>query len=139
MDNQIFPTMIARTSLRHIAWARLKDAEVLFNNRRTDGAIYLCGYAIELALKSRICKSLKWKEFPDTKKEFEGFESLRTHNLDVLLAFSGIEPKIKNNYMVEWSQVTGWNPELRYKPVGSAKRSDTRDMISSARTLLRAL
>ena len=45
--------------LRKIAKARLKDAEALLAAHRYDGAIYLCGYAVELALKARICQTLK--------------------------------------------------------------------------------
>ncbi|NLJ29092.1 MAG: HEPN domain-containing protein [Deltaproteobacteria bacterium] len=50
--------MIAINDLRKIAQARFKDADVLLKAWRYDGAIYLCGYAIELALKARICKIL---------------------------------------------------------------------------------
>jgi hypothetical protein len=97
--------MIDRTALKRIARARLKDAEVLCRNRRYDGARYLCGYSIELALKSRICRTLKWKEFPEEANEFQGLTSLKTHNLDILLRLSGVEEKIKTNYMVDWSIV----------------------------------
>jgi hypothetical protein len=39
----------------------LIDAEVLLNAKRFDGSVYLCGYAIELGLKKRICETLKAK------------------------------------------------------------------------------
>ncbi|MCB0065385.1 MAG: HEPN domain-containing protein [Caldilineaceae bacterium] len=69
--------------------ARLEDAEVLLAANRYDGAMYLCGYAVELALKARICRTLKWAGYPSTRKEFEGYQSLRTHDLKVLLHLSG--------------------------------------------------
>src|ERR1700674_5701226 len=54
---------------------------------RFDGAWYLCGYAIELALKARICRTL----------------------------FSGVEDRVRANRMAEWSVVLDWNPEKRYQ------------------------
>jgi len=35
----------------------------------SDGATYLCGYAVEVALKFRICLTLNWPEFPSTGGE----------------------------------------------------------------------
>jgi hypothetical protein len=56
-------TPIPRADLKKIARARIMDAECLFSGGRYDGAVYLCGYAVELALKARICRTLKWPEF----------------------------------------------------------------------------
>ena len=93
--------MIVRSDLRNIARARLRDAEVLLGNQRYDGAIYLSGYSVEIALKARICRTLGWSGFPETNREFEGYQSLRTHKLDVLLHFSGAEARIKRLFMAE--------------------------------------
>lgn len=65
--------------------------------------------------------------------------SLKTHNLDILLRLSGVEEKIKTNYMVDWSIVASWDPQLRYNPVGSARSTDVRNMLVSSKTLLRVL
>jgi hypothetical protein len=51
--------MISVAELRKIVSARLKDAEILYTANRFDGAFYLCGYAVELALKIKVCKTLK--------------------------------------------------------------------------------
>ena len=51
--------MIQTNDIKDIARARLQDADILLTSGRYDGAIYLCGYAIELALKARICQTLK--------------------------------------------------------------------------------
>ncbi|RCR70169.1 HEPN domain-containing protein [Larkinella punicea] len=51
--------MLLKADLKRIAQARLHDAKVLLDAGRYDGATYLCGYAIELGLKLRICKTLK--------------------------------------------------------------------------------
>src|SRR5262245_42078838 len=131
--------MITRSDLTKIARARLRDAEVLYRSRRYDGAIYLCGYAVEIALKVRICRTLPWPGYPSTGGEFQHYQSFRTHNLDVLLRLSGVEERIKTTLMTEWSTVAGWDPEARYRPIGSATRQAAALMIASARVLLRAL
>ncbi len=131
--------MIARLDLRNIARARLRDAEKLLSARRYDGAVYLCGYAVEIALKARICRALGWSEFPETSRDFEGYQSLRTHRLDVLLHFSGVEARIKARLMAEWSIVAMWEPETRYRRVGTASMADASDMIPATKSVVAAL
>jgi HEPN domain-containing protein len=97
--------MIPRNELKKIARARLKDADILMASRRYDGAIYLCGYAVEIALKARICQTLKWQGYPSSKREFHDYQSFRTHDLDVLLHLAGREQTIKTNFLAEWSAV----------------------------------
>ena len=110
--------MVDRADLRKIAHARLRDADALIRNRRYDGAIYLCGYAVEIALKARICKTLRWQEFPSGR----AYGNFRTHDLDVLLHLSGVEERIKGSCFVEWSVVGNWDPGTRYKPIDSANK-----------------
>lgn len=128
--------MIKTSDLYVIAQDRLDDAEALLKAGRFDGATYLCGYCIEIALKHKICVTLNWTDFPASNNEFKGFTSLKTHDLDVLLAFSGIESVIKTIYLSEWSFVTNWNPEARYNPTGKVSELEATLMIQSAQTLL---
>ena len=122
-----------------MARARLKDADVLTKGRRYDGAVYLCGYAVEMSLKARICQTLKWPGFPKTNSEFRDYNTFKTHDLDRLLHLSGVESKIKTKYFAEWSIVAKWDPRARYDPNHSASAQDARDMIDSVRGLLKAL
>jgi hypothetical protein len=131
--------MISVADLLQIANARVEDAKVLLAGNRLEGAAYLCGYGIELALKSRICKTLGWNDFPANKKEFEGYASFKTHNLEVLLRLSGVEQMVKTQHMPEWSAVAKWEPESRYTPIGSAKQADITLMIDSADALFKVL
>jgi len=131
--------MLATSEVRRIAAARLRDAEVLHSAKRYDGAVYLCGYAIELALKARICKTLKWSGYPETNKEFDRLGSFKVHDLDVLLRLTGREGAVKTGFFAEWSAVAAWNPEARYKPIGSANESDAKLMLESAAVLLKKL
>ncbi|MGB0385935.1 MAG: hypothetical protein ACPGWR_14035 [Ardenticatenaceae bacterium] len=131
--------MLTISELQHIAQERFKECEVLFGANRYDGAMYLCGYAVEVTLKARICQTLDWSGYPSTRKEFQNYQSFRTHNLEVLLTLSGIENKIKASFLSDWSVVADWNPEMRYRPIGHVSQADTKSMIDSARTLLGVL
>src|ERR1043166_1742767 len=123
--------MILAADLRKIARARLLDAQALHRMRRYDGSIYLCGYAVELSLKYRICKTLSWPDFPETGGEFRAYHTCRTHDLDVLLHLSGREARIKKQAFADWSTVATWDPEVRYRSIGSASKQNAARMIRS--------
>lgn len=131
--------MIATRDLRAIARARLRDAQVLLRAKRFDGAFYLAGYAIELALKARICRTLRWPGFPETSQDFKGLQSLRTHDLEILLSFSGVEARVRTRYSAEWSVVVKWSPEKRYQAVGQSTPQEAADMVTSVMRLLEVL
>ena len=131
--------MIQEKELRRIASARLKDATALLNAKRYDGATYLCGYAIELTLKARICRTLKWPEFPSTNKEFENYRSFKVHNLDVLLHLSGKEDLVKTTLLAECSAVAQCDPTSRYQSIGIVQKADAESMITATKTLLGSL
>ncbi len=131
--------MLDRSELKKIAQARIEDGEVLLSSHRYDGAVYLCGYAVEIALKERICRTLSWPGYPSTRREFANYQSFRTHNLGVLLSLSGSEQKIKTNFLAEWSVVAEWDPEVRYKPTGGATEDDAKRMVGSSKALLEEL
>jgi len=125
--------MIDVKDLRMIARGRLADAEVLYKAKRHDAALYLCGYAVELALKARICRSLKWKEFPGADSEFKSLTSFRTHDLAMLLRLSGAEGKVRSNLIAEWTRLLKWKPEMRYRRIGTTSAEEASNMIEAAR------
>jgi hypothetical protein len=125
--------------LDSIARARIEDAKALLAAGRFDGATYLCGYAVEVALKARICRALSWAEFPSTGGEFQAYRSFQTHDLDVLLRLSGQEERIRLNHFTLWNAVAVWKAESRYNVVGSAQLADAAAMIQAAEELLAVL
>jgi len=131
--------MISTRELKEIASARLKDAELLYKGKRYDGAVYLCGYAVELTLKAKICKILKWSGFPSTSSEFQPFQSFKTHRLDILLSLSGQQSKITTVYLADWSIVASWDSETRYSVIGTATQNNASDIIESAKIIIKAL
>lgn len=128
--------MIPIAELDNIARARIEDAKALLTAGRFDGATYLCGYAVEVALKARICRTLNWAEFPSTGGEFQAYRSFQVHELDVLLRLSGQEVRIKQNYFPLWNAVAVWRVESRYNVVGTAQQSDATAMIQAVEELL---
>jgi len=131
--------MISFRDLKSVSRGRLRDAQVLEKDGRFDGAFYICGYAVEIALKARASRTLKWSGFPETVSEFTGLQSFKTHNLEVLLKLSGTESKIKSTLLSDWSVVSLWNPESRYRIIGTTTKQDAIKMIASAKNLLREL
>ena len=131
--------MIPRLELRRLAFARLKDARALYAAGRYDAALYLCGYAVELALKARICRTMRWEGFPQTRKQFEHYGSFRIHNLHVLLRLSGMEERIRTRHHGDWVQVSEWDPTSRYAAEGTARPDVAKSILTSARQIVRAL
>jgi hypothetical protein len=129
-------SMLARKDMKKLAWTRIKDAEALLDADRLDGATYVCGYAVELCLKERICRTLKWQGYPHGRGEFQDYSSFRTHKLEVLLRLTGREAYVKKSFMAEWSAVMDWSPETRYEPNRAVNKTDVRYMIASAKILL---
>ena len=134
--------MISSKELDKISRARIKDAIILFKNKGYDGALYICGYSIEVALKAIICKNLRLNGIPHTTEEFNNIARIKTHNIEELLKMtpSNINGKIKGKYFADWSIVLLWNPEMRYAPIkGKQKKNQASGAISSAQKILRYL
>ncbi|WP_210516311.1 hypothetical protein [Hymenobacter terricola] len=116
--------------IRLLAQLRLDEAQVLVTNGRIDGAFYLAGYGVELALKAKIAErlGLPWlfdEKGTDKNDEFLGLRDLRnlvkTHKLILLLAVSGLKPAYdqrKQNEIgfLKYKQLLeSWNEGLRYQ------------------------
>lgn len=131
--------MISVAELDNIARARIEDAKALLTAGRFDGSTYLCGYAVEVALKAQICRTLNWTEFPSTSSEFQAYRSFQTHELDVLLRLSGQEERIKQNHFPLGNAVAIWKVESRYNVVGIVQQPDATAMIQAAEELVAVL
>ena len=135
--------MIVIRDLEGTARSYLRAARML--NRQAssspDASVYLCGYAVEIALKARICRTLGWAGYPSSKKDFEGYNSFKTHSLGHLLHLSGVETHFTTDpaLWIEWSTAVKWDPEQRYNPVGTKTRQDASDMIAATAKVLKVL
>jgi HEPN domain-containing protein len=76
-----------RLDFQKLAELRLLEAEVLLDAGKYEGAYYLCGYAVECALKACIAKLTKEHDFPDKATVNDSY----THDLGKLLGVSGLK------------------------------------------------
>ena len=116
---------------------KLADAKALYEAERYEGAFYICGYAIEIGLKKKICTTLGWDSYPGNGKDTSKYKSFITHDLEVLLSLSGAE-KQKVSFITEWSIIMKWNHEVRY----SSKKQTPKEaylMIKATQALLKKL
>jgi hypothetical protein len=89
----------------------------------------MCGYAVEFALKARICKFLGWDEFR------EDYRDLKTHNLEVLFNFTGLGGAMES-FAGHWSIVIDWKPEMRYHAGRIVTKREAEEMISASKALM---
>jgi hypothetical protein len=107
-----------RFDLQKIAEERVADAAALLDAGRFQAAYYLCGYAVECALKACIARKVREFDFPDRKLVNDSY----VHNLTKLLTVSGIEElydeKAGRNsvFAKNWSTVKDWSEMSRYDP-----------------------
>lgn len=132
--------MIAVADLHRTAREYLRAAKLLRTHKSYDAAVYLCGYAVEIALKARICRTLKWTTgFPQNPSEFQDRGNLKTHDFQALLNFTGVQARIRRICLLEWSIASRWRPEQRYDPAGTKTLSDVNEIIAATQVLLRVL
>jgi len=136
--------MTTPSEIKELAWQRLEEAEILFRNGKYDGSFYLAGYSVELMLKARICEKLGIPNlFDESGKSFDSFKgigdikkALQTHNLMVLLVFSGLkvrfdEEKSVSKVIAKANSLlfSNWNENARYRPCGHMKDRDVEVLI----------
>ena len=108
---------------KQLTQMRLKEANILCDNKMYDGSCYLAGYCIELALKAAICKRMGTPEFfrtirPETARAF------KIHNIEELVTLAGLYTQfnvlINTNidFSYNWSFIKttiNWSEQLRYQ------------------------
>ena len=106
-----------RADLRRLAQARLADTKALLDAGQYSGAYYLCGYAIECAIKACIAKQTARYDFPDKDKAFKSY----THNPESLIVVAGLRAELQQEittdaqFEVNWEVVIRWSEHSRYE------------------------
>lgn len=93
-----------------------------------DAAAYFCGYVLEMALKACICRRLREKEYPEDALGGK----FKTHRIDDLLLLAGLRNAVSlanESKLANWSVVSKWTPEWRYRTAGVNARETAEDMI----------
>lgn len=127
-----------RSELQNLSQSRLAEAKILLANSLFDGAVYLAGYALELALKARICRLLD-SDYPQGRSEFQSF---LTHDYGTLIRLAGLANKLdlqKGNpaFGANWSLLSGakpgegWSETWRYRRIGSVSAANAEALIDA--------
>jgi len=148
--------MISIIDFQNIARTRLGDAQCLLEQGHLDGAFYLGGYAVEIALKTRLCKVENLAGFPKDKDEFklykqQGFinvshkqEKWFSHDLENLknLIQNAEQEKgmqsidFEYDYSVDWGFVIEWKETKRYQEIGSYNLEKVTNFVKSIENIL---
>jgi hypothetical protein len=138
--------MITLTDFEDVATARLEDSIVLAMFDRYDGARYLCGFAVEIALKIKISKENNLPSFPETDLEFKAFpiKKIRTHDLVKLRNLSSSAERIlktNRDHQKRFDLLRlNWTVDYRYKKLsGAGIQSDCLELIEAAEYLLKVI
>ncbi|HEX7681717.1 MAG TPA: HEPN domain-containing protein [Thermoanaerobaculia bacterium] len=121
-----------RFDLQKMAEERVADAAALLDAGRFQAAYYLCGYAVECALKACIARKVREFDFPDRKVVNDSY----VHDVGKLLNISGLthqnEEESSGNlvFAKNWTLVKDWSEASRY---------DTSITESAAIALVRAV
>ena len=106
-----------RDDFKQLTKIRLKESKLLLDNGNYDGAYYLCGYAVECALKACIVKQTNKYDFPDKDTVNDSY----CHNLNKLLGLAELtlpaKDERKTNKKLEkliGASHLGWNEGTRY-------------------------
>src|SRR5688572_6605240 len=87
-----------------------------------DEAFYIGGYAIELLLKAKVCKTLLIPDFfvfDTSKAKAETYKPYKSHEYSQLILLSGLYQELQNiladpMFKSHWSIVCTWEEGSRY-------------------------
>jgi HEPN domain-containing protein len=109
--------IVTKAEFQVLAERRLAEAKVLLDQGQWDGAYYLAGYAVELALKACIIKTLLATDaFPE--REFS--RNCYTHDVEKLVGLAKLDGVLKiamhadRSLWNNWELAEDWSEEKRY-------------------------
>ena len=100
----------------------MREARALLDAGHYAGAYYLCGYAVECALKARIARQTNRFDFPPDPDKVRRTYS---HNLENLVKVAQLESELKQQseadpgFQAYWLIVKEWSEQSRYTPHGA--------------------
>jgi hypothetical protein len=106
------------------------DARVLLRGRRYAAAYYLCGYAVECALKACVARQSVRGEFPDLNRVRDS----HTHDLSRLVRVAGLEASLAAErrsdpqFNAYWATILDWSEQGRYE---NRTAPEARDLLIS--------
>jgi hypothetical protein len=126
---------VTRADFQALADVRLAEAKALLDLGLWDGAYYLAGYAVELALKACIIKMpMATDAFPE--KNFSG--DCYTHSLKRLVGLAGLTAArdaaaaADAELSAKWGAVVVWSEHKRYHRMTEAEARTMYDAVAEA-------
>jgi len=135
MRGRIGPRVIRASVFRQASIERLLDANCLHQAGRFQGAIYLCGYALECKLKFCVCAARGVAYMEEAEAKSLG------HWLDRSLHAAGLGTKLLKNEELRVAFlriVRQWSSQIRYSGSASNDR-ESESFLSDTRALLKWL
>lgn len=138
--------------------SKIEVADLLFENGFFSDAYYIGGYAFELCLKAKICKTLLIPDFFDFEssknrklnvskaRKFDIdnlYRPFKVHDYQQLLILSGLYTEFSNKLIADldfnsdWSIISKWDESLRYTL--EANKEDVGSFIQSLKKMLQWL
>ena len=121
-----------KNDLESLSTIRFDEAKCLLDNGFFHGAYYLCGYAVECALKACIAKTFMQHEFPNKKIVMDSY----THDLSQLLKIANLHQTLQNDsnndssLEINWTIVKDWSEQFRYENnISQAMAEQLRDAV----------
>ena len=124
--------LVKATVFRAASVERLKDATCLHDADRFQGAIYLCGYALECEIKYRVCRARGVLHMEEGEAKQYG------HKLPELLDAAGLLRPLTGNrdlYIAFQNISSRWSTEIRYSG-GASSRRESEKFLKDSRALL---
>ena len=126
---------VRATAFRAASNERWKDAKCLHNAGRFQGAIYLCGYALECELKHCICRARRVSRMEESEAKSLGHDLLRS----LTAADLARQLKLRRELFAAFHRVNNrWSTEIRYSGAMSSER-ESESFLRDSRWLLRWL
>jgi len=123
--------LTTRSDFERLIDLRLQEAKLLLDGQQWDGAYYLCGYAVEYALKIRIISQLiASNAFPERDVATNYFK----HDLTGLRRLAKLHDEMDADTVASdwWTVVKDWNEQGRYQ-VGRSE-SKARELFEAVST-----
>lgn len=127
--------VVTRADFQQLTDVRLREAKALLDLGLWDGAYYLAGYAVEVALKACVIKAVMATDaFPD--KKFS--ENCWTHDLEKLITLAGLKTtwdaasKADPDLWANWAITKDWSEQKRYHRIPDTEAKALYDAVSDA-------
>jgi HEPN domain-containing protein len=131
-DRQLSKLIETKAEFQVLTEQRLLEAKALLDLEKWDGAYYLAGYAVELALKACIIKMLMATDaFP--KKDFS--KDCYTHSIVTLIKQATLDDALRfakdadPEFHSNWATANDWNEEKRYHRINKSEAEELYDAI----------